>query len=244
MQKSNPSLGLEERVTSSLQAPAETKLNSRSALRFGAVLPLAALFTIGLTISMAALIATEFAPQDKSETASFEINPLADEIKEPPRTEKPDQLKKVETPPPPPVVATYKTAAVDLPIIEIVGQKTEFDVDKLDLGQTFKTVSIKRELAPINRIPPVFPARFMQGNLSGYCRARFDINPEGKPFNIDTTICTDSQLRTATIKSVRKWKYSPQVEDGRPVTRSGLETTIRFDLTDERGELLPLPQGF
>ena len=84
----------------------------------------------------------------------------------------------------------------------------------------------------------------MRGNVSGYCRVRFDINPEGKPFNIDTTICTDSQLRTATIKSVRKWRYTPQIEDGRPVSRSGLETKIRFDLRDERGARLPFPSGY
>ena len=214
------------------------------ALRYGAILPLAGVMTIGLTVSMAALIATEFSPQDKTETASFEINPRLDDILEPPRTEKPDPLKKVETPPPPPTVGTFKTAAVSLPIVEFVGKKTEFDIGKLDLGHGFKTVSIKRELAPISRIPPVFPARFMQGNVSGYCRVRFDINPEGKPFNIDTTICTDNQLRTATIKSVRKWKYTPQIENGRPVSRSGLEMQIRFDLTDERGKILPLPSGF
>ncbi len=213
-------------------------------LRYGAALPLAAMMTIGLTISMAALIATEFSPQDKTETVSFEINPRVDDIVEPPRTEKPDPLKKVETPPPPPTVATFKTAEVSLPIVEVVGKKTELDIGKLDLGQSLETIPIERELAPINRIPPVFPARFMQGNVSGYCRVRFDINPEGKVFNIDTTICTDSQLRTATIKSVRKWRYTPQIEDGRPVSRSGLETKIRFDLTDERGARLPFPSGY
>ena len=213
-------------------------------LRYGVALPLAAIMTIGLTASMAALIATEFSPQDKAETVNFEINPRVDDILEPPRTEKPDPLKKVETPPPPPTVATFKTAEVSLPTIEIVGKKTEFDIDKLDLGPKVLTIPIKRDPAPINRIPPVFPARFMQGDVSGYCNVRFDINPEGKPFNIDTTICTDSQLKAPTIKSVRKWNYTPQIEDGRPVSRSGLETKIRFDLTDERGERLPLPSGF
>ena len=216
----------------------------KNGIHYGMALPLAALMTIGLTVSMASLIATEFKPQDKLETANYEINPRVDDILEPPRNEKPDPLKQVETPPPPPTIATFKTAAVSLPTIEVVGKKTELDIGKLDLGQSLETIPIERELAPINRIPPVFPARFMQGNVSGYCRVRFDINPEGKVFNIDTTICTDSQLRTATIKSVRKWRYTPQIEDGRPVSRSGLETKIRFDLTDERGARLPFPSGY
>jgi len=244
MQNTTSSLNPINREDQSIVALTRGKAASGRAIRFGGVLPLAAVMTIGLTISMAALIATEFAPQDKSETASFEINPRVDDIAEPPRTKIPDPLKQVETPPPPPVLETYKTAAVELPTVEITGKKTEFDLDKLDLGQTFEKVAIKRDLAPINRVPPVFPARFSQGNVSGYCRVRFDINPEGKPFNVQTTTCTDNQLEKTTIKSVQKWKYSPQVEDGRPVTRSGLETTIQFVLNDERGRPLPLPQGF
>jgi protein TonB len=214
------------------------------ALRYGVVLPLAGIFTVGLTLSMASLIATEFSPQDKTESVSFEINPLAEDIAEPPRTEKPDPLKKVETPPPPPVLDTVKTVAVELPHVEIPGKKTEFDFDKLDLGKGFEKVAIKRDFAPVFRAPPVFPSRFAQGDVSGYCRVRFDINPEGKPFNIGTTICTDVQLKKPTISSVQKWKYSPQVEDGRPVSRYGLETTIRFVLNDERGQPLPLPAGY
>lgn len=214
------------------------------AFRFGTVVPLAAVMTIGLTISMAALIATEFSPQDKAETVSFEINPRVDDILEPKRTERPDPLKKVETPPAPPTVDTIKTAAVNLPIVEVVGKKTEFDIDKIDLGPRLKTVSINKDVTPIFRTPPVFPARFIRGDFSGYCRVRFDINPEGKPFNVEIRICTDNRLEKATIKSVQKWKYAPQVEDGRPVSRFGLETKIRFEIRDERGELLPLPSGF
>ena len=216
----------------------------KNGIHYGMALPLAALMTIGLTVSMASLIATEFKPQDKLETANYEINPRVDDILEPPRNEKPDPLKQVETPPPPPTIATLKTAAVSLPTIEVVGKKTEFDIDKIDLGPRLKTVSINKDVTPIFRTPPVFPARFMRGDFSGYCRVRFDINPEGKPFNVEIRICTDNRLEKATIKSVQKWKYAPQVEDGRPVSRFGLETKIRFEIEDERGELLPLPSGF
>ena len=213
-------------------------------LRYGVVLPMAACLTLGLTLSMAGLIATEFSPQDKTETASYEINPRVDDISEPKRAKKPDALKEVETPPPPPTVATYETAAVSQPIIELVGKTMDFDPDSLDLGLAYKVVSIQKEVTPIFRIPPVFPARFMQGNVSGYCRVRLAVSPAGKPFNVEITLCTNDQLRKPTIRSVQKWNYAPQVEDGRPVSRTGLETTIRFDLTGEDGKVLPLPSGY
>jgi protein TonB len=94
------------------------------------------------------------------------------------------------------------------------------------------------------RIPPVFPNRFLQGDYSGYCRVTFDVSPEGQPFNVSAQLCTNDQLKAPTLKSVQRWKYAPKIQNGRPVSRSGLETTIRFDLNDDRGQRLPLPTGF
>lgn len=216
----------------------------KSALRFGVAMPLAAIATVGLSLSMAALIATEFTPQDKVESATYEINPKVEDIPDPIDRRPPDPLREIEVPPPPPTTGYVETDAVKVPPIEITGEKIEFDPKMLDMGATFKTVHIKRELTPINRFPPVFPARFLQGDVSGYCKVRFDLGSDGKPFNVQATICTDKALKSATVKSVKKWIYAPQVEEGRPVSRSGLETTIRFDLQDETGQPLPMPKGF
>ena len=101
-----------------------------------------------------------------------------------------------------------------------------------------------RDAQPLVRIPPIFPPRFLQGDNSGYCKVRFDVSPEGQPFNVVTTRCTSRMLESATKKSVQKWKYNPKIVDGRPTSRSGVESTIRFDLQDERGRKLPLPSGY
>ena len=215
-----------------------------NALRYGATIPLAAAVTIGLTLSMAALIATEFTPQDKAETASFEINPRVEDIMIFTPTEKPDPLEDVETPPPPPRIATDDAAKVDIPVIKVAGKVTPFKMDELSFGRDFDVVPIDKNPTPQVRIPPVFPNRFSQGNVSGYCRVQFDITAQGQPVNVETTMCTSSQLKSATVKSVQGWKYAPEIRNGRAVARSGLEATIRFDLRDERGEILPLPSGY
>jgi len=212
--------------------------------RYGAVLPLAAVFTVGLTLTMAALVATEFTPQDKTETASFEINPVVEDIPDPIRTLTVDPLRDVEVPPPPPTVATESTEKVEIPIIEIPGEALEFKIADLDILQNFDVVPIDKDPTPLVRIPPVIPNRFQQGDVSGYCKVRFDVGPEGTPFNIAITICTNRQLETSTVKSVQKWKYAPKIHNGRPVSRSGLETTVRFNLADERGNILPVPSGY
>lgn len=214
-----------------------------TAVRWIIGVPLAALFTLGLFMLMRALIADEFKPQDKLETASFEINPKVEDIKVVKRETKVDRVKKVITPPPPPMIERAKADKPTESIASLEGAVPEFEAPKID-RQNFKIAVSDRDAQPLVRIPPVFPPRFMQGNNSGYCRMRFDVSPEGQPFNVVAATCTSSQLERASVKNVQKWKYNPKIVDGRPVSRSGVETKIQFDLEDERGDKLPLPSGY
>ena len=125
----------------------------------------------------------------------------------------------------------------------------------LDINETFeqnnlepfKVISFRDHVPKCEshgRIALTFPPRFMQGNHSGYCTVRFDVTPEGQTYNIETLKCSSDQLESATIKSVKKWKYSPKVVDGKAVTRTGIESKIHFDIVDENGKKLPLPDGY
>jgi len=93
-----------------------------------------------------------------------------------------------------------------------------------------------RDAQPLVRIPPIMPPR---AEKSGHCRVRFDVSPEGAPFNVITTYCTSKVFDRASTKSVQKWKYNPKIVDGRPVSRTGVESKITFRLTDERGKIIP-----
>ena len=214
-----------------------------NAIRWIVFTPLAAVFTVLLFLAMRALISKDFVPQDKSETASFEINPKVDDIKVIERETKIDKVKKVNTPPPPPQIERAKADKPTEKIASIEGAIPEFEAPKID-AQNFTIAVSDRDAQPLVRIPPVFPPRFAQGDNSGYCKVRFDVSPEGQPFNIQTTICTSKLLERATVKNVQKWKYNPKIVDGRSVSRSGVETKIRFDLQDERGRVLPIPSGY
>lgn len=52
-----------------------------NAIRWIIFTPLAALFTVGLFLLMQFLISAEFKPQEKSEVATFEINPKVEDVK-------------------------------------------------------------------------------------------------------------------------------------------------------------------
>jgi protein TonB len=205
--------------------------------------PLAALFTVGLFLAMKGLISKEFQPQDKGETASFEINPKVEDIKVIERETKIDKVKKVITPPPPPMIERAKADKPTEKIASIEGAIPEFESPKID-ASNFKITVSDRDAQPLVRIPPVVPPRFLQGDNSGYCKVRFDVSPEGQPFNIEMKVCTTRILESASRKNVQKWRYNPKIVEGRPTARSGVETTIRFNLEDDRGRILPVPNGY
>ena len=197
--------------------------------------PVAAFVTIGLFVLMMTLIAEEFKPQDKVATASFEINPTVEDIKVIKRDTKIQQVKKVVTPPPPPQIERQQAAKPQERIASLEGAIPEFETPKID-RQSFKIAVSDRDAQPLVRIPPIMPPR---AEKSGHCRVRFDVSPEGAPFNVTTTYCTQSLFSRATVKSVQKWKYNPKVVDGRNVARKGVENKVTYRLTDERGKIIP-----
>ena len=198
-------------------------------------IPAAAIVTVGLFLLMMALIAAEFKPAEKLENASFEINPTVEDIKVIKRETKVDKVKKVITPPPPPQIERQQAAKPQERIASLEGAIPEFEAPKID-KQNFKIAVSDRDAQPLVRIPPIMPPR---AEKSGHCRVRFDVSPEGAPFNVTTTYCTQSLFERATIKSVQRWKYNPKIVDGRAVARKGVENKVTYRLTDERGRIIP-----
>ena len=191
--------------------------------------------TFGLFSLMMALIAGEFQAQEKFEIASFEINPTVEDVQVIKRDTVIKEIKRVQTPPPPPQIERQQAAKPTEAIASLEGAIPEFEAPKID-RQNFKIQVSDRDAQPLVRIPPIMPPR---AERSGHCRVRFDVSPEGAPFNVIATYCTQKLFERASIKSVQKWKYNPKIVDGRTVSRSGVESKITFRLQDERGRLIP-----
>jgi protein TonB len=206
-----------------------------SAVRWLLGIPVAAFVTIALFVLMTVLISAEFEPQDKVKTDSFEINPKVEDIKVIERETVVDKVQKVITPPPPPMIERAKADKPTEAIASLEGAIPEFEAPKID-RQNFKIAVSDRDAQPLVRIPAIMPTR---AEKSGHCLVRFDVSPEGAPFNVDATYCTQRLFERPTIKSVQKWKYNPKIVDGRSVARSGVESKITFQLKDERGRLIP-----
>lgn len=205
-----------------------------SFLRWLAIVP-AAIVTVVLFVLMMSLISEEFQPQDKRDFASFEINPKVEDVQILERETTVTEIKKIETPPPPPQIERQKADQPAEPIASLEGAIPEFEAPEIDRSQFQITVS-DRDAQPLVRIPPIMPPR---AEKSGHCKVRFNVSPEGQPFDVVATYCTERLFERPSIKSVQKWKYNPKIQDGRPVGRVGVESKISFRLTDERGRLIP-----
>ncbi len=196
---------------------------------------IAAFVTFALFVMMKVLIAGDFVPEEKGEKASFEINPKVEDIKIAVRETVITKVRKVVTPPPPPQIERQQASQPTVAIASLEGAIPDFEAPVLD-KTSFKIAVSDRDAQPLVRIPGAMPPR---AEKSGHCKVRFDVSPEGAPFNVTTPFCTQSLFKRATVRSVQRWKYNPKIVDGRAVSRSGVESTVRFNLMDERGKLIP-----
>jgi protein TonB len=90
-----------------------------------------------------------------------------------------------------------------------------------------------RDIVPLVRIPPDYPARAQQRGIEGWVLVEFTITPSGTvqdPKVLDAD--PKGMFDDAALKSIARWKYNPKVENGVAVERRGIRVVLRFDLED------------
>ena len=84
---------------------------------------------------------------------------------------------------------------------------------------------------PIMRVTPVYPSRASRRGIEGWAEVAFTINTNGATENI-RVVGEDPPgvFGRATMKAVRKWKYKPQVIDGKVQPRPNVRVMLKFEL--------------
>jgi len=196
--------------------------------------PGAFVVTTGLALIMAKMIYVPFvALPDKPEKMSFTINPEITEIA--PVKKRKAELVKVTPPPAPPIIERETPTKPTEPIADALPAIPISGRPKIN-PTTIKFIIPDRDAEPIVRIEPIMPPRAQK---SGHCNVKFNVTAQGQPYEIMTTYCTQSVFKRPTIKAVQKWTYNPKIQNSIAVARRGVETLITFNLTDERGFLIP-----
>jgi protein TonB len=144
------------------------------------------------------------------------------------RDEKITREKPVQTPDMPHISASSSSAPSDS--VSMLNP----NVDTRGAMQNMKiSAGSDRDIVPLVRIPPDYPARAQQRGIEGWVLVEFTITPSGTvqdPKVLDAD--PKGLFEDAALKSISRWKYNPKVENGVAVERRGIRVVLRFDLED------------
>lgn len=192
-------------------------------------IPIGAIVALILFLLMRALIAQADASiDDEKEVVKIEINQEVEEVKVQQRDMTPDKVQQVDPPPPPPQISKQKAQQPNESLTNIGGQIPEFETPDIGRGDVNFNVS-DRDAQPLVRVAITYPPRAAERGLEGYCDMVFDVTPEGGPFNIRAN-CNNSVFERTSIRTVEQWKYAPKIVDGVPVSRSGVNTRLTYQM--------------
>jgi len=142
-----------------------------------------------------------------------------------PRKRKPDE------PPPPPDLSLSRTTSLDQGLQDMtlaLGLEVA-----LEGGPNLGAGVSDSDPVPVVRVNPQYPPRAAERGIEGWVELRFIISATGA---VEGAEVTNSRPRNvfdrAALRAVRRWKYNPQIEDGKPVERHGITVRLEFTLPD------------
>ena len=141
----------------------------------------------------------------------------------------PDKKPPEEQPPPPPMnLASLK------PDQSIDGMDIGIDIG-LDVGDGagFSLAQSDTEHVPVVRVKPQYPIRAEERGIEGWVELEFTISAAGTVKEAKVIGAKPKGVfDRAALRAIKKWKYNPTVEDGKPVDTPGVKIRLSFDLTD------------
>jgi len=116
--------------------------------------------------------------------------------------------------------------------ISVAAPEASVDSSKVDLGGLdLGGAPSDADAVPVVRVEPIYPPYAQQRGLEGWVLVEFDIGPSGNVLNPKVLESNPARIfDEAAINTIKKWKYKPQVKDGKPLITRGLSVRITFKL--------------
>ena len=108
---------------------------------------------------------------------------------------------------------------------------TPYQLDLMAGGDLTKGWAGTRDPLPIMRVTPIYPSRAARRGLEGWVEVAFTITATGATEDL-RVVSEDPPgvFGRAAMKAVRKWKYKPQVIDGKVQPRPNVRVMLKFEL--------------
>lgn len=198
----------------------------------------AAAMATALGLFMIKLIHVEFEAEVEKEVVVFEAEIIHTPTIKPHRTKLPVRTKKIEVPPRIDLIEVDQVSIPSEPLYTGPANGPDLTLPPLVLEAT-DTGSPDTAAQPIVRLVAKVPDKALREGRSGYCSMRFDVNPKGQPFNVKAYNCSHGMFEKNSVRATLGFKYLPKIKGGVPVTMTGVETRIVYEVRDENGKLLP-----
>jgi len=195
--------------------------------RMMGVVLLAAGVTIGLFLIMKVLV-TGQEYEIEEELASIGIDFVRVERDEESQTKdralkRPSKVEPEEPPPPP------KLTQPNRPNVDKASMSA--DMGAFDLAGLNLNAPVDGDTLAIVRVLPRYPTRALSRGIEGWVLLEFAIDELGLAVN---PVVIESEppgiFDRAATSAVKRWKYRPMIEDGRPRMRPGVRQLISFEI--------------
>ena len=201
---------------------------SAALMRAPAAMLLALIVTCSLFLLMKSLIATTHIAIDTRPGTI--VNIVKPRKMEPIRTIKPALLKPPppdELPPAPririPISRTAPGIGQIRPLLNPVAGK--------DIAPTIGDGAY----LPIVRVAPVYPQRALARGIEGYTIVQFDVSADGSVTHPVVVEHFPSRVfDAASLAAVKRFRFKPQIRNGRPVIVTGIRNRFTFELSQDR----------
>jgi protein TonB len=209
-----------------------------NALRYPIALLVASVITVALFGSLRALIGTrKEADSSAIALSKVEFVRLRREVEiEEKKREKPQRVKP-EQAPVTPTLAVAKQEGIDLGLdVEAIaaGLGAEFGsaggTGGDGTGFSFSAGLTDRDPLPLVRVEPQYPPQARQRGLEGWVHLRFTISTAGSVKDAVVVKSSNSVFERNALQAVGKWKYQPQMRDGKPAEAPDQQVVLRFKM--------------
>ena len=195
--------------------------------RMMSVVLMAAGVTIGLFLVMKVLV-TGQEYEIEEELAAIGIDFVRVQRDEESQTKdralkRPSKVEPEEPPPPP------KLTQPNRPNIDKASMSA--DLGAFDLTGLNLNAPVDGDTLAIVRVLPRYPSRALSRGIEGWVLMEFAIDELGLAVN---PVVIESEppgiFDRAALSAVKRWKYRPMIEDGRPRMRPGVRQLISFEI--------------
>jgi protein TonB len=202
-----------------------------SATRYLATFGVAIFVTFGLFWVMQALIGVEGSLDESQRGRVIDFVRLKRESEAEAKKRKLPDKKPPEEQPPPPELDLSRSLRPDSDTGNVI---PIFDsgVDLAGGPNLGGLAAADTDIVPLVRVNPEYPIRAAQRGVEGWVEVEFTISTSGTVKNPRVVGYEPSKIfNQSALRAIRKWKYNPKIEEGKPVERPGVVVRLTFELT-------------